>query len=87
MLLRAAHGYQADEFAGLVEAVFETDEAAGVDLGRQVKDRDRLKILLRARIPDDPNLDGQRAEFPFDLIEHQHRAAGPRNFPAVFRPA
>ena len=59
MHLRAAQGYQTNELAGLVKVVFETDEAAGIDLGRQVKDRDRLKILLRARILDDPNLDGQ----------------------------
>ncbi len=50
MLLLAAHGNQTDEFAGLVEAIFETDEATWVDLGRQVQDRDGLKILLRTRI-------------------------------------
>src|SRR6266850_1075408 len=45
-LLLVAHGDQTDEFAGLVEVVFEIDRAVGVDLGRQVKDRDGLKILL-----------------------------------------
>jgi hypothetical protein len=34
MLLRAAHGDQTDEFAGLLEAIFETDEAVWVYLGR-----------------------------------------------------
>jgi hypothetical protein len=34
MLLRAAHGDQTDEFTGLLEAIFETDEAVRVYLGR-----------------------------------------------------
>ena len=75
-----------DEFAGLVEAMFEIDEPPRVDFGRQVHDCDGLKILLRTRILDDPDLDGQRAELPFDKIEHDHGAAGRRNIPAEFLP-
>ena len=84
MFLRTPNGDYTDEFAGLVEVIFEIDETSGVDLGRQVNDRDSLKILLRSRIFDDPDLDGQRTEFPFDIIKHQYRTAGRRNIPAEF---
>ena len=86
MLLRAANGDHPDEFAWPVEAMFEIDEPPWVDLGRYMNDRDGLKILLRTRILNDPDLDGQRAEFPFDKIEHHHRAADRRNIPAEFLP-
>ena len=89
MLLLAANGDDTDEFAGLVEAMFEIDEPPWVDLGRQVNDCDGLKILLRTRVLDDPDLDGQRAEFPFDIIEHQSPCGRsteyPRRVPAGLR--
>ena len=37
MFLLIAYGNQTDEFARLVEIVFEIDRAVEVDLGRQVK--------------------------------------------------
>ena len=49
-----------------------------------MQDRDSLKILLRARILDDPHLGGQRAEGIFHIIEHHDRAASCRNVLAEF---
>src|SRR5688572_8165166 len=40
MFLRAPNGDYTDEFAGLVEVIFEIDETSRVDFGRQVNDRD-----------------------------------------------
>ena len=86
MYLLAVNRDYTDEFARLFEVMFEINEPPGVDLGRYMNDRNGLKILLRTRILDDPDLDGQRAEVSLDKVEHYHRAADRWNVSAKFLP-
>ena len=77
MLITYSH--EANEFAWLVEIMFEINRASGVNLGRQVQDCDGLQVFLRPRILDDPHLGRHRAEFIFHIIEHHDRATSFRN--------